>query len=367
MLGRLASLIVKELLAVLRDPRARTVLIIPPMVQVLVFSFAATQEVKNERLAVLNRDAGKWGHEVVQRFAAASTFTEVFAVEGDQQVPDILDRQRAIAVLSIPQDFSRRVERGDPADLQLLLDGRKTNSAQIVAGYAARIVADLDRELAGDRPGGQAVLIDRAWFNPNLIFLWYTVPSLVAILSTLIALLVTSLSVAREREVGTFEQLLVSPLRPAEILVGKAGAALLTAVVEATFILLIAMFVFRIPYEGSIALLYGSLTVFLLAIVGIGLFISSLSVTQQQGILGAFTFMAPAVLLSGFATPIENMPAWLQTVTLANPLRWFLVIVRGLFLKGMPAAEVAANTWPMMLIALTTLTAAGILFRTRME
>jgi ABC-2 type transport system permease protein len=210
-------------------------------------------------------------------------------------------------------------------------------------------------------------MIERNWFNPNLDYKWYTLPSLVAILSTLVALLVTSLSVARERELGTFEQLLVSPLRPVEILVGKSVAALSIALIEATGILLIAVFLFRVPFQGSLLLLYGAMFVFLLSIVGAGLFISSLSMTQQQGILGAFAFMSLSVVLSGFATPIENMPDWLQVIAQANPMRWFMVIVRGLFLKGMPVDDVMANTWPMAIIAIITLSAATVLFRKRME
>jgi ABC-2 type transport system permease protein len=173
--------------------------------------------------------------------------------------------------------------------------------------------------------------------------------------------------VAREREMGTFEQLLVSPLQPIEILVGKALPALFLALCSASLLLAIAIFVFRIPFQGSLALLYGAMVIFLMAIIGIGLFISSLSMTQQQAILGAFVFMPPAVILSGFATPIENKPGWLQNFTVVNPLRWFLIIVRGIFLKDMPPADVLANTLPMVAIAVVTLTAATWLFKRRME
>ncbi|MBN1516708.1 ABC transporter permease [Candidatus Sumerlaeota bacterium] len=366
MLPRLCSLIVKELLAALKDPKARFLLIMPPLIQTLLFAFAVTLEVNNMTLAVQNLDGGKWSYELIQRLSASRTFTNVIAVESEEQIMRALDEQLAIAALSIPQDFSRAIEAGIPADVQLLLDGRKTNTAQIVAGYTEQIVGALQQELSGGEQGN-VVLIERNWFNPNLNYKWFTLPSLVAILSTLIALLVTAMSVAREREVGTFEQLLVSPLRPVEILLGKAAAALLIATLEATGIILIAVYGFRIPFEGSPLLLYSSMIVFLLSIIGVGLFISSLSMTQQQGILGAFTFMVPAVILSGFATPIENMPEWLQFITLGDPLRWFLVIVRGIFLKGMPAADVAANTWPLAIIAVITLSAADILFRKRME
>jgi ABC-2 type transport system permease protein len=365
MITRLIALIIKELLVVLKDPKGRLILIGPPLIQTVIFSFAATLEVNNLTLAVNNHDEGKWGYELVQRLSSSSTFTGVFVVEGERQIARVLDEQQAIAVLSVPQNFSRDIESGQPASIQLLLDGRRTNAAQIVAGYTRQIINALLID-KGKVPAG-VTMIERNWFNPNLDYKWYTLPSLVAILSTLVALLVTSLSVARERELGTFEQLLVSPLRPVEILVGKSVAALSIALIEATGILLIAVFLFRVPFQGSLLLLYGAMFVFLLSIVGAGLFISSLSMTQQQGILGAFAFMSLSVVLSGFATPIENMPDWLQVIAQANPMRWFMVIVRGLFLKGMPVDDVMANTWPMAIIAIITLSAATVLFRKRME
>jgi ABC-2 type transport system permease protein len=180
-------------------------------------------------------------------------------------------------------------------------------------------------------------------------------------------LVVTALSVARERELGTFEQLLVSPLDPHEIVIGKTVPALIIGLTEGTVMLLVGIFVFRVPFQGSFVLLYLAMTVFLAAVIGVGLFISSLATTQQQGILGAFVFMVPAILLSGFATPIENMPEWLQTLTLANPLRYYVAIIKGVFLKGMPAAIVVQLLWPLAVIALVTLSAATWLFRHRVE
>ena len=177
---------------------------------------------------------------------------------------------------------------------------------------------------------------------------WYTVPSLIAVISLLIGLILTALSVARERELGTFDQLMVSPLRTHEILIGKTVPPLMIGLVHATVYVLAALFVFEVPLRGSLLLLYPSLIIYLAAVIGVGLFISSLSTTQQQAILGAFLFAAPAILLSGFATPIENMPAWLQPLTMVNPLRHFLVVVKGVFLKGLPASEVLLNTVPLI-------------------
>jgi len=209
--------------------------------------------------------------------------------------------------------------------------------------------------------------VARNWFNPNLDFRWYTLPSLVCILTTVIGLIVTGLSVAREREMGTFEQLLVSPLHPLEILVGKALPALLVAMIEGALIVLIGVSLLQVPFNGSLPLLFASMGVFLLAIIGVGLFVSSLSMTQQQAVLGAFMFLVPATILSGFASPIENMPHWLQTISYANPLRYFMTIVRGIFLKDVPATVVWAQTWPMAIIACVTLSIATWLFKKRME
>lgn len=365
---RLKSLIIKEFLAALRDSKARMVLIVPPLIQIFVFSFAMTQEAKNVSLGVLNLDSGKAGFELVQRFQSAATFTKILHLEGNAQVRPVLDEQRATAVLVVPFNFSTDIGSGRPAQVQLLLDGRKTNTAQIVRGYALKIVRQFIEDMTSDDSRtAPAAIVTRHWFNPNLDFKWYTVPSLVCVLATIVGLILTSLSVSREREMGTFDQILVTPLGPVEILIGKAVPALILAMGSATLLITVAVFAFRIPFEGSPILLFGALAIFLLSIIGIGLFISSLSMTQQQAILGVFVFMPPAVLLSGFATPVENMPHWLQTVTVANPLRWFLIIVRGVFLKDMPPADVLSNAWPLIVIAAVTLTAAAWLFRHRME
>ena len=206
-----------------------------------------------------------------------------------------------------------------------------------------------------------------AWFNPNLDPKWSTVPALVAILTTLMGLMITGLSVARERELGTFDQLLVSPLSPTEILVGKSVPALLIGVLEATGMVLVGVVVIGVPFRGSVGLLYLSMVVYLAALIGVGLLVSSLARTQQQAILYSFMFMVPAMLLSGFATPVENMPEWLQAITLANPVRHFMAILKGLFLKGLPASELARMLVPLVAIASVTLTSASWLFRRRME
>jgi ABC-2 type transport system permease protein len=369
MAQRIYRLIIKELLAALRDPRARYILILPPVVQLLVFSFAATQEVRNVRLGVRNDDYGTAARDLVARFEGSANFTATHYLRSDADIAPAVDSRRVLMVLHIDADFSRRLAAGHKATVQLILDGRRSNAAQIVAGYAQAIIDSYNRELAVVRrlPDPPSVVAARVWFNPNLETTWNTLPSLVVILTTMLGLVVTSLSVARERELGTFEQLLVSPLEPIEIVIGKTVPSLIIGLVEGSLMLLVGVVGFRVPFQGSLPLLYAAMVVYLAAVIGVGLFISSLARTQQQAILGAFVFMVPAVLLSGFASPIENMPDWLQTLTLLNPLRYYMLIVKGVFLKAMPAAMVLELLWPLALIALATLTAATWLFRHRVE
>jgi len=369
MLRRLRSLIIKELFALWRDPRTRVILVVPPIVQLLVFAFAMTQEVRNVHIAVLNQDLGLASRELVARFVGSSYFEEVRALRGTQEIASVLDGAEAILVLQIGPDFSRDLAAGRPAKLAALLDGRRSNAAQLVQGYAERIVDqfNLDWTAQYHRALPASVLVGRSWFNDNLTARWSTVPGLIGTLTMLLGIVVTGLSVARERELGTFEQLLVSPLTPLEILIGKAVPAFLIGIGEASLILLISVFVLSVPFRGDLALLYAGMAVYLAAVIGVGLFISSIVATQQQAILGAFTFFAPAVLLSGFLTPVENMPTWLQPLTLIDPMTYFTVISRGVFLKDMPANEVAANLWPMALIALGTLSSAAWLFGRRLQ
>ena len=366
---RLIALVVKELLSILRDPKGRIILIGPPIAQLMIFSVAATLEVKNVDVAILNRDAGKWGQELTYRIGAAPTFGGVIKVDSPSALRSAVDTQQAIAAIQIDEGFSRAIEAGSPAHVQLILDGRKSNASQIAAGYLNQIVNGLAMESPAGRRAAPATVgvVVRNWFNPNLIYQWFMVPNLVAAIALLIGLIVTALSIARERELGTFDQLMVSPLRTHEILIGKVIPPMMIGLFHITVYVLAAVFVFRVPLRGSLFLLYGSSVFYLLAVVGVGLFISALSMTQQQAILGAFLFMVPAMLLSGFATPIENMPDWLRPLTLLDPLRYFLVIVIGVFLKGISVQQVAVNTIPLMLIAVVTLSVASWLFRRRLE
>lgn len=366
MWSRLIALIVKEFLALLRDPRSRALLIGPPIMQLIVFSYAATLEVKNVDIAVFSQDSGAWGQELVRRIEGAPSFRKVTVLASQSEIPPVIDRQASIAAIVIGADFSRNIEAGIPAEAQIILDGRRSNASQIVAGYIGQIVGQLSAD-AGTPHGPGVDVIPRNWFNPNLIYQWTMVPSLIGSIALSTGLILTALSIARERELGTFDQLMVSPLRTHEILIGKVVPPLVIGLVLITVYIAAAVLVFGVPLRGSVILLYVGGASFLAAVIGVGLFISALSMTQQQAILGAFVFIVPATLLSGFATPINSMPEWLQPVTLANPLRYYLAIVKGIFLRDVGPAEVLNNTLPMIAIAIATLGGAAWLFRRRME
>lgn len=368
MFNRVLFLIQKEILAVLRDRKSRTILIIPPIVQLLIFAFAATLDVQNVTMGILNRDNGKQAFELVQRFHGSPTFSKIIYLDSVSAIAPFMDNQEGVFVLSIDEQFSRNLEAGKRANIQVIFDGRKSNTSQVVSGYVLSIVEQFNREYAAKAGISlqNSDLVVRNWFNPNLIYYWMNVPNLSGILTMLIALMLTALSIARERELGTFDQLLVSPLLPVEIIIGKTVPSIIISMLEGSFIIFVAVFIFGIPFTGSIFLLYFSMLVFVSSIVGVGLFISALCSTQQQAVLGSYFFMSPAVLLSGFATPVENMPDWLQVVTYFNPLRYYLVIAQGIFLKAMPFKIVFMNTWPMALMAIFTLIGAGLFTRKKL-
>ncbi|MDP1880237.1 MAG: ABC transporter permease [Parachlamydiaceae bacterium] len=371
MINRILTLIYKEILAVWRDKKSRFVLIVPPILQLLIFAYAATLDVKDVPIAVLNRDGGGESFELIQRFHGSHVFRKILYLEKISDIKPIIDNKEAIMVIHFDSQFSKNIKAELPVSLQLILDGRKSNTAQIVQGYASQIIQQFNQDILIKRnipfANQGTEIISRNWYNPNLLYYWFNVPNLSGILTMLIGLTITGLSIARERELGTFDQLLVSPLQPIEILIGKTVPALVIGLLEGTIVITTAIFYFQIPFTGSLLLLYLSMFVFISSIIGIGLFISSLSMTQQQAILGSFVFMTPAVLLSGFATPIENMPYWLQEVTLFNPLRYYLVIAKGIFLKAMPTSIILENIWPMALIAVFTLTGASLLFRKKLS
>jgi ABC-2 type transport system permease protein len=365
---RVYALIIKEFLALLKDKKSRLVVIVPPLIQLLVFSYAATFDLNEAPYAVLNEDPGQASRELLAGFEGSSTFRLVAALDHVGQITPLIDTKEALMVIHIGPHFSRNLLLKRPAEVQVVIDGRNSNTAMVLSGYVNSVVTTFNRAWASQHgfPPPPATLEVRAWFNPNLLSRWFIVPGIVGLLTLVVALLVTSLSVAREREAGTFDQLLVTPLRPVEILLGKTVPGMIIGLFEGSLIILLAVFWIQVPLRGSLPALYLGLFLFLLSGVGLGLMISSIAVTQQQGLLGAFLVLVPSVVLSGFATPIANMPEFMQDLTRFIPLRYFLVILRGVFLEGSDVSLLWPQYWPMGLIGLICLGFAIWLFRNRL-
>lgn len=362
---RLKAIVVKEAWALLRDPRGRITLFLPPIIQLLLFSFAATLEVKNADVGYLDLSGGVEAAEVLTRIEASGNFDEVRRLSSYEELEAAIDRQEIIAALVFDQRFDRATLERGTATLGVILDGRRINAAQIVSRYISTIAGSVGMEAAPVQSRAPPS-ITRSWFNPNLDFIWFNIPALACIIVSVSALSITAQSVARERELGTFDQLMVSPLRVHEILIGKIVPPFLVSIING-LLFVVAAPLFGVPFTGSLLLFVLGLSFYALALGGFGMFVSSLSKTQQQAFLGSFVITVPIVMLSGFAAPIANMPEWLQPLTYIIPARYFLEMSLGIFLKDMPLSDVLGLLWPLVLLAIATLSASAWFFRARME
>lgn len=369
---RIITIIYKELMVLLENRQSRLMLIVPPLMQIIIFAWAATMEVRNVDVAVLNQDTGRWSREIIQRVSGSPTFTHIFYLRGQNDVRPALDTRQALCVLVFDAEFSRKVERGEPAEFQVLLDGRRSNAAQITASYLAEIVAGAAETTPAAatalRAGGlpAVTLTPRFWFNPNLEFRWFFLPNLVGMVSFVLSLVITGLSVAREREMGTFDQLQVSPASATEIAIAKLLPGGIVGLVHATLFLFIVHWGFGVPLVGSAALFYAAMLLFTLASSGMGLMISSLCATQQQAFLGAFALAVPCILISGTITPVSNMPDFLQWLSAITPIRHFLVLTQGIFLKGLSMQAAFDSAWRIAVIAAVCATVSVWMFRRKL-
>ncbi|WP_298996348.1 ABC transporter permease [uncultured Desulfovibrio sp.] len=372
-LRRMATIVRKELLVLLCNKVSRMLIIVPPLMQIVVFGWAATMEVRNVDVAVLNHDSGNWSREIVRRLQGSHTFRSVTFLDGEADIRPTIERQKALFVMVFDDEFSRRVDAGAPAQMQVILDGRRSNAAQIASYYLETIVRGIGEStprgqmaLGAATDAGGAPKLDvrvRCWFNPNLEFQWFFLPNLIGMLGFMLGLVVTGLSVAREREVGTFDQLLVSPATPTEIALAKLVPGCLVGLVHGTIFLLISIFGFGVPFTGSLVLLYVAMLVFAMASGGVGLMVSSLSATQQQAFLGAFTVGVPCILISGAVTPVINMPPFLQYASQLNPMRHFTTIVQGVFLKDITVAAAAVSLGKIACISAVAVGVAVWMFK----
>ena len=360
---RLRSMLIKEFLQVLRDPKMRGVIFVMPLLQAMVFGYAVTTDVRNVPVAVLDFDQSVASRELLSRFSASGYFRFVSQTRNVNDATHLLDKESVGAILRIDQGFEEDLRAGRTAKLQVIADGTDSNTAGIVLGYTGRIAGEFSGKvlltrfsrLRGEGPlPGNVELVSRAWFNENLESRNFYVPGVIAIIVMLVTLMLTSMAIVREKEIGTLEQLLVSPITPAEFILGKTLPFALIGYADVLLVAALGVFWFEVPIRGSLPLLLVATTFYLMTTLGIGLFISTVSRTQQQAMLSVFFFYFPAVLLSGFMFPIANMPSPVQYLTYANPLRYFLVILRGIFLKGAGTDTL----WPPMaaLLAMGLLT-----------
>jgi len=353
MVERIKHMLIKEFIQIFRDPRMKGIIFLMPIIQVLVFGYAVTTDVRNVATAVYDLDNSVESRELVSRFEKSGYFDIVEYVDTDDRAQELVDRGEVNAVIRMNKGFGAKLGGGKTAQVQIIVDGTDSNTAGIVLNYSAKITGNYSKGIllarfdrlrgVGAEPGGVDVQT-RAWFNENLESRNFYVPGVIAIIVMLITLMLTSMAVVREKEIGTMEQIMVTPITPTEFILGKSVPFALIGFIDVIIITLIGVFWFGVPINGSVPLLFAATALYIMTTLGMGLLISTVSETQQQAMMSTFFFYFPAVLLSGFMFPIANMPIAIQWLTYLNPLRYFLVIIRGIFLKGV-GPEIL---WPQM-------------------
>jgi ABC-2 type transport system permease protein len=350
MLERILVILKKEFQQALREPRMRMLLFVPPLVQLIVFGYAVNLDVDDVRIAWMDLDRTPASRDLLAAFEGSERFHVTAVPAHEDEIQGLLDGGKVQAVIRVMPGFARDIERGRSTAVQILVEGTNSNTASLVSSYAGSIVANyssavLRRQAEQKRlAGGAAGPVNpgipeldarsRVWFNPDLRSRNYFVPGVIANIIMMVTLMLTAMAIVREKEIGTMEQLMVTPIRPIELMIGKTLPFAVVGLLDVALITSAALLIFRIPLRGSIWLLLASSILFLLTSLGAGLFISTISHTQQQAMMASFFFSLPAFMLSGFAFPIRNMPVAVQYLTYLNPLRYFVEIVRGLFLKG---------------------------------
>jgi ABC-2 type transport system permease protein len=364
MFERVKHMLIKEFIQVFRDPRMRVVIFLIPCVQVLVIGYAVSTDVKHVRTAVYDLDNSQPSRDLTARFVRSGYFDVTEPVYDDARARYLLDHSDVSAVLRFNHGFAEDLRAGRTARLQIIIDGTDSNTASIVASYATKIATAYSEQILIERvqralgPAGKTGRVEmhsRAWFNENLESRNFYVPGVLAVVVGLSTLLLTSMAVVREKEIGTMEQIMVTPITPAEFILGKTVPFALIGFVEVLLVTLIGVFWFEVPIRGQLLWLFVATALFLMTTLGGGLLISTFSQTQQQSMMTVFFVFFPAMLLSGFAFPIANMPEVVQWLTLVNPLRYFLVIVRSIFLKGVGMEVLWPQMLPLLAIGTTAL------------
>ena len=366
---RLLALIKKEFLTIFKDPKNRALIIIPPILQLFVFAHAITLEVTNIDISLLDYSNSPNSRELISRFWGSKWFRKIYFPKNLNSLKEDIDLKKSQLGIVIQNDFEKRINSKTQTEILIIADGRQTNSASLASGYANRIITEFNNDFTKKANLNNFTIntITRNWYNPNIEYKWFLTVSLIVMLSLVLSLLLSSLSIAREREMGTFYQLNVTPLSNDEILLGKTIAPLCVSMVSCFVITLIIVYCFKVPFSGSVILYFFANLISLFSIVGIGLFISSISYTQQQAVLGVFIFQTPAVLLSGFVSPVEDMSTPFRIMSLFNPLRYYMLIIKGIYFKNMDTLTVFENIIPLAIIGTLTLYIARQSFNLQMN
>ncbi|MVF20966.1 ABC transporter permease [Methylocaldum sp. BRCS4] len=368
-LFRILALIRKELLAILKDRKSRVTVFVPPILQCLIFGYAASYDLNHVPYVLLDRDHSAASRAFIATLDGSGTFDRIATLQNASDIADPITDRRAVLAVIIDRDFERQLMVDGTAKVQAIADGRNTNTAGTAQGYVSTLAANFVqrwRQENGVTPPPGIKVTPRAWYNPNLETQWIMIPSLIGTITMMMTMSLTAMSVAREREAGTFEQLLVTPFRPYEIMVGKALPSMIVGLIQATSILLVAQLWFQIPFAGSYFVLYLSLAEFLAASVGIGLFLSSIARNMQQAMIGTLVVMMPFMLLSGLTTPVMTMPDALQYLTAVNPLRYAISMTRQIYLEGAGIVQLLPEMLALLMIAAVTLPIAAWMFRNKL-
>jgi len=371
---RIYRMLVKEFIQVLRDPRMKALIFVMPVIQLIMFGYAVTTDVDHIKTAVCDLDKSPQSRALIERFTASGYFTVVDSTDRPERLGELLDRGQATIGIQINRGFADDLKSGRQAAIQTLVDGTDSNTGTVAMDYAQRITQAFSRaravpgELAQPAPPQTEPieLRSRAWYNPDLKSRYFNVPGVIAVVVLLISLLLTAMAIVREREIGTMEQLMVTPIRSFELILGKTLPFVLISFIDVLVVTAIGITWFEVPIHGSLTLLLFGAGLYLMSTIGIGLFISTISQTQQQALMSSFFFYLPAVLLSGFMFPISNMPEPAQWLTYLNPLRYFLVIIRDIFLKGSGWDILWPQFAALAVLGTALLTMSSLRFKKRM-
>ena len=374
---KILHFIKKEFLQFKRDPKMFGIILIAPVIQLVFLGYAANLDIDKIRMIVFDQNKTSTSREFVEKFTSSKYFRIVEYTDDYEHIIRALDNGEAIVSLVIPNDFEKRINRHETADVQAIFDGSDGNSASISAGYMQSIILKYSQNIVTEymqksgkliKPVGNLSAETRVWYNPTLKTRNFMVPGIVGLLLSIITLLLTSLAVVKEKEIGTMEQLIVTPLKPFQIIIGKLVPFIILGFVAVIIVLTAMRVIFDIPVKGSIVFLFSSTFLYILSTLGIGLFVSTISKTQQQAMMVAiFAVMMPMVFLSGFAFPIENMPKIIQIISYIIPLRYFITIIRGVILKGLGFGDLWLEALVLLVMGLVILILSSLRFHKNMD